>query len=90
MDIELKFGVALAHEATRLSASLHAMTLGSLGLGAVVAAAPVPVLAAVARSVEIHPAASVPAQHETKSGPPIDAQEEQKLGVHAFEVLVSC
>lgn len=92
-DIELKPGVALAHDSTRVTASLHATTLGSLELGVVVAAAAVLVAtvvsSTVARRVEMHPAASVPAQQETKSEPPTAAHEVQKAGVQAFHVSVS-
>lgn len=48
----------------------------------------VPGSATVASSVEMHPAASVPEQHVTKSGPPTAAQEEQKAGVQAFDMSV--
>lgn len=38
---------------------------------------------AVARRFAMQLAAVGPLQHETKSGPPTEAQEEQNLGVHA-------
>lgn len=86
----VKPSVLLAQEEIRSKAAPQAARLGSLApLGdapfdvMVFAAAPEADVVAVARSVAMQDAAVEPSQQEIKSGPPSEAQAEQKAGVHA-------